>query len=264
MNRLRVLRVACEALSFGGLRHRACRGLGPARIGTLPTCTEILLVRYPLPPLLYLHPHPYPYHSILAHTAELMRPRSPGLQAAIRSINCRLRQGSSQRCLMTLAIETSCDDTSVAIVEKGNYHGHVTAKLHFHDKVTSNNSVYQGVHPLVSLQSHQESLATLVHEAIRHLPMRNGPVLSNAELTQSGQVDIATRRLPDFISVTRGPGMRSNLFTGLDTAKGLAVAWQVLHAGLPMNLPLTPAPETSRWCSPHASTCSHATNGERS
>jgi N6-L-threonylcarbamoyladenine synthase len=31
------------------------------------------------------------------------------------------------------------------------------------------------------------------------------------------------------VSVTRGPGMRSNLFTGLDTAKGLAVAWQVLH-----------------------------------
>ena len=30
---------------------------------------------------------------------------------------------------------------------------------------------------------------------------------------------------PDFISVTRGPGMRSNLSCGLDTAKGLAVAW---------------------------------------
>ncbi|KAH7563135.1 glycoprotease family-domain-containing protein [Bipolaris maydis] len=155
-----------------------------------------------------------------------MRPPSPGLQAAIRSTSRRLRQWPLQRCLMTLAIETSCDDTSVAIVEKGNHHGHVTAKLHFHDKVTSNNSVYQGVHPLVSLQSHQESLATLVHEAMHHLPMRNGPVLPNAESTQSGQVDIAARRLPDFISVTRGPGMRSNLFTGLDTAKGLAVAWQ--------------------------------------
>lgn len=32
---------------------------------------------------------------------------------------------------------------------------------------------------------------------------------------------------PDFISVTRGPGMRSSLTTGLDTAKGLAVAWQI-------------------------------------
>ncbi|KAL8714877.1 MAG: hypothetical protein Q9220_001390 [cf. Caloplaca sp. 1 TL-2023] len=32
---------------------------------------------------------------------------------------------------------------------------------------------------------------------------------------------------PDFISVTRGPGMLSSLSTGLNTAKGLAVAWQV-------------------------------------
>lgn len=46
------------------------------------------------------------------------------------------------------------------------------------------------------------------------------------------------RKLPDFISVTRGPGMRSNLFTGIDTAKGLAAAWQVLLASRP------------NWCTP--------------
>ncbi|USP82648.1 uncharacterized protein yc1106_09922 [Curvularia clavata] len=129
---------------------------------------------------------------------------------------------------MTLAVETSCDDTSVAIVEKAYQHGRVTAQLHFHEKVTSNNSLYQGVHPLVSLQSHQESLAILLREAIRHLPVRNGEILADAGAgaVQPGDVDITKRRLPDFISVTRGPGMRSNLFTGLDTAKGLAVAWQ--------------------------------------
>jgi N6-L-threonylcarbamoyladenine synthase len=33
--------------------------------------------------------------------------------------------------------------------------------------------------------------------------------------------------IPDFVAVTRGPGMRQNLTTGLDTAKGIAVAWQV-------------------------------------
>lgn len=133
---------------------------------------------------------------------------------------------------MTLAVETSCDDTSVAIVEKACHQGRVTAQLHFHKKVTSNNSLYQGVHPLVSLQSHQESLAILLREAIRHLPLHNGNLPPDADTAQSDDVDITTRRLPDFISVTRGPGMRSNLFTGLDTAKGLAVAWQVL-IGLP-------------------------------
>ena len=158
-----------------------------------------------------------------------MRPRCSIFQAVVRSRTLHSPQWRPRRCLMTLAIETSCDDTSVAIIEKGTQNGRPTARLHFHKKVTSDNAIYQGVHPLVSLLSHQESLAILVNEAIRSLPMRDGALPSEADGTQTGAVDIAARRLPDFVSVTRGPGMRSNLFTGLDTAKGLAVAWQVLH-----------------------------------
>ncbi|KAF2021854.1 hypothetical protein BU24DRAFT_338768 [Aaosphaeria arxii CBS 175.79] len=112
----------------------------------------------------------------------------------------------TRRCHLTLAIETSCDDTSVALLDKRQLsNGKVGAKLLFHKKVTSNNTEYHGVHPLVSHRSHQENLADLVNEAAQHLP--------------SGIV-------PDLICVTRGPGMRSNLSTGIDTAKGLAVAWQ--------------------------------------
>lgn len=40
------------------------------------------------------------------------------------------------------------------------------------------------------------------------------------------------RKKPDFVTVTRGPGMRANLNTGIDTAKGLAVAWQVPLLGV--------------------------------
>ncbi|KAL6703783.1 Mitochondrial tRNAs modification protein [Coniothyrium glycines] len=112
---------------------------------------------------------------------------------------------------MTLAIETSCDDTSVAIIEKETQNGRPVARLHFHEKVTSDNAEFRGVHPLVSLQSHQRNLANLVSRAIQSLP---------------------SKRLPHFVSVTRGPGMRSNLFTGLDTAKGLAVAWQIPLVGV--------------------------------
>lgn len=191
-----------------------------------------------------------------------MRPSSRLLQAAVRSRTLRPLQWRCRRCLMTLAVETSCDDTSVAIVEKGRYNGRPTAQLHFHKKVTSNNSQYQGVHPLVSLQSHQESLAILIRDAIQSLPSRHGKPLLEKE-NQPGDTDIATKRLPDFISVTRGPGMRSNLFTGLDTAKGLAVAWQVLHLHLPGSLQLTHIPDTPCSCSSHASTCPHATHGKR-
>jgi N6-L-threonylcarbamoyladenine synthase len=146
-----------------------------------------------------------------------------------------LPQRSPRRRLMTLAIETSCDDTSCAIVEKSTKKGRPHAQLHFHKKITSNNAEFQGVHPLVSLRSHQENLAKLVSEAISHLP----PTTDNRSHCPEDRIAQGERhgdsrgpqmkRLPDFISVTRGPGMRSNLFTGLDTAKGLAVAWQVLN-----------------------------------
>ena len=141
---------------------------------------------------------------------------------------------------MTLAIETSCDDTSVAVLEKTTCSAtsRTAARLHFHKKTTANNAAFNGVHPLVALESHQENLARLVAEAIDHLPSSKlGEALESSAIDEDelgqdvlsevqGAQRIALKRLPDFISVTRGPGMRSNLFTGLDTAKGLAVAWQ--------------------------------------
>jgi N6-L-threonylcarbamoyladenine synthase len=144
------------------------------------------------------------------------------------------------RFLLTLAIETSCDDTSVAVLEKTTCTstGRTIAKLHFHKKITSNNVAFNGVHPLVALESHQENLARLVAEAIDNLPSSKlGNALAKGCIDEdelgsrvhyevNEEHTIFKKRLPDFISVTRGPGMRSNLFTGLDTAKGLAVAWQ--------------------------------------
>ncbi|KAH7078240.1 glycoprotease family-domain-containing protein [Paraphoma chrysanthemicola] len=139
-------------------------------------------------------------------------------------------QWQARRGLITLAIETSCDDTSVAILEKNDRLGRTLAQLHFHKKVTSDNAEYRGVHPIRSLISHQENLARLVSEAIRHLPARDPGCTTDhgafREHNSSGAVDISMKRLPDFVSVTRGPGMRSNLFHGLDVAKGLAAAWQ--------------------------------------
>ena len=65
----------------------------------------------------------------------------------------------------------------------------------------------------MSHESHQENLAALIAKALDVLP------------------DTGSSK-PDFISVTRGPGMRSSLTTGLDTAKGLAVAWQIPLVGV--------------------------------
>lgn len=122
--------------------------------------------------------------------------------------------------LSTLAIETSCDDTSVAILEVNRASAtdqsqDPTLGTHvpFHDRITANNDAYNGIHPLIALQSHQESLAKLVQQALR-------------QWSSDGT------RKPSFVSVTRGPGMRSNLQVGLELAKGLAVAWGVPLVGV--------------------------------
>lgn len=127
---------------------------------------------------------------------------------------------------MTLAIETSCDDTSVAILEK---HPNSAATLHFHAKITSDNRGTRGIDPIVAHESHQKNLAGLVNEALQSLP----PTLSNTGIfVKDGTSSSTLRQKPDFVTATRGPGMRANLITGIDTAKGLAVAWQIPFLGV--------------------------------
>ncbi|KZF25012.1 glycoprotease family protein [Xylona heveae TC161] len=139
---------------------------------------------------------------------------------------CRFRRG-----LLTLAIESSCDDSSVAILEKcsksrtklGSSNDSRKAILHFHEKVTADNSAYRGIHPIAALDSHQENVAKLVQKALSSLPFSGANQDDGLDRTGSA----GERRKPDFVTVTRGPGMRSSLSVGLDTAKGLAVAWQI-------------------------------------
>ncbi|RDW61835.1 N(6)-L-threonylcarbamoyladenine synthase family protein [Aspergillus mulundensis] len=145
------------------------------------------------------------------------------------SRNAPLPSNLHCRGLLTLAIETSCDDTSVAIVNKDDTTG--AAKIHFLKNITPNLTAYQGIHPILALESHQRNVAKLVNKALPHLPPPSSEHANN--ITKIIPLSDGTvRQKPDFISVTRGPGMRSNLFTGLDTAKGLAVAWQIPFIGV--------------------------------
>jgi N6-L-threonylcarbamoyladenine synthase len=101
------------------------------------------------------------------------------------------------------------------------------ATLHFHQKITADSSRFRGIHPLVAAQSHQSNLANLVATALKSLPLSSGAdgTASTAHIWSS--VQQFARKKPDLISVTRGPGMRSSLATGIDMAKGLAVAFEV-------------------------------------
>lgn len=130
---------------------------------------------------------------------------------------------SPHRQLVTLAIETSCDDTAVAVLEhdsstpESNNSRSARTRLLFNERITSDLRAYRGIRPAIALEGHQRTLAGLVKTAIAHLP---------ANQSRHSQ------KVPDFVSVTRGPGIFANLATGLCTAKGLAVAWDVPLVGV--------------------------------
>ncbi|KAI4602628.1 hypothetical protein KJ359_007845 [Pestalotiopsis sp. 9143b] len=178
-----------------------------------------------------------------------IRPRVPGTHSRGARRPVLSSSPQQRRALLTLAIESSCDDTCVAILDKPEVrslrHGSdsssqtaaagvpAAARLLFHKKITSDNRAFGGVEPLTAVLSHTASLGPLVREALRALPE-----VPAVEIGDYGVwkrllwVDGAVRRKPDFVSVTRGPGMASNLAVGLNTAKGLAAAWDVPLLGV--------------------------------
>ncbi|KAK6338130.1 hypothetical protein TWF696_001601 [Orbilia brochopaga] len=130
-----------------------------------------------------------------------------GLAASARS-SWNLYQYAARRGFTVLGIESSCDDSSVAILhipENG------APTLPFHGKVTADTRKFLGINPITAFQSHRRNLSPLLQSALPHLP---------------------DGRKPDIVAVTRGPGMISSLDVGLQTAKGLALAWDVPLVGI--------------------------------
>lgn len=101
-----------------------------------------------------------------------------------------------------LGIESSCDDTSAAVLHNGVLLSNVTASQAVHE-------AYGGVVPELASRAHQQNIVPVVHEAIR----RAG--ISKQQLTA--------------IAFTRGPGLMGSLLVGVSFAKGFARA-----LGIPM------------------------------
>ena len=83
--------------------------------------------------------------------------------------------------------------------------------------------------------SHDQNLAALVDRAIRALPPSSPSISEQDDGTTKEEFSVPTlfgRKKPDFVSVTRGPGMFNCLSVGLNVAKGLAVGWQVPLVGV--------------------------------
>lgn len=106
-----------------------------------------------------------------------------------------------------LAIESSCDETAVAVVShaKGVESSLISSQVDLHRP-------FGGVVPEVACRAHQEWLPLLTRQTL--------------EMTGYGPGDF------DGIAVTRGPGLIGALLVGLSFARGLAWAWDLPWAGM--------------------------------
>ncbi len=99
-----------------------------------------------------------------------------------------------------LAIESSCDDTSAAIIKGNSILSHTIATQEIHQK-------YGGVVPEWASRKHQQNIVPVVSTAI-----------DKANIPQN-QIDA--------IAFTRGPGLLGSLLVGVNFAKSFALAHQI-------------------------------------
>jgi len=104
--------------------------------------------------------------------------------------------------IIILGIESSCDDTSAAVIRNGVLLSSVIASQAVHE-------AYGGVVPELASRAHQQNIVPVVHEALK-------------------RAGVAREQL-SAVAFTRGPGLMGSLLVGVSFAKGLA-----LSLGIPL------------------------------
>lgn len=99
-----------------------------------------------------------------------------------------------------LGIESSCDDTSAAVIRDGVMYSNLTANQNVH-------IAYGGVVPELASRAHQANIVPVIDRALKEA----GVTVSEI----------------DAIAFTRGPGLLGSLLVGTSFAKGLAIAGNI-------------------------------------
>ncbi|MCR4614321.1 MAG: tRNA (adenosine(37)-N6)-threonylcarbamoyltransferase complex transferase subunit TsaD [Bacteroidaceae bacterium] len=99
--------------------------------------------------------------------------------------------------VVILAIESSCDDTSAAVLSDGVLLSNVTASQAVHE-------AYGGVVPELASRAHQQNIVPVVDQALKRAGVEKEQLSA--------------------IAFTRGPGLMGSLLVGVSFAKGMARA----------------------------------------
>lgn len=101
--------------------------------------------------------------------------------------------------MKVLAVESSCDETSVAVVEDGRevYSNVIASQIDTHKK-------FGGVVPEIASRQHVEAINTVLKEGIEEAGIKLDDI--------------------DIVAATKGPGLIGALLVGLSAGKALALA----------------------------------------
>ncbi|MCX6755542.1 MAG: tRNA (adenosine(37)-N6)-threonylcarbamoyltransferase complex transferase subunit TsaD [Candidatus Nomurabacteria bacterium] len=122
-----------------------------------------------------------------------------------------------------LSIETSCDDTGIAILEVKGGEKNPTFKV-LAEGISSQIKIhapYGGVFPALAKREHIKNLPILLEKVLKKAKIR--PLRPTGTSPSKGQEKIDI----DIIAVTYGPGLEPALWTGIVFAKELSKKWDV-------------------------------------
>ena len=105
-----------------------------------------------------------------------------------------------EKNITILGIESSCDDTSAAVLRNRVVLSNIIANQKVHER-------YGGVVPELASRAHQQNIIPVVHEALKEAD------IDKSELTA--------------IAFTRGPGLLGSLLVGTSFAKGFSQALNI-------------------------------------
>ena len=105
-----------------------------------------------------------------------------------------------QKDIIILGIESSCDDTSAAILKNNTILSNLIARQEIHES-------YGGVVPELASRAHQQNIIPVVDEAIRKAGIKKEDI--------------------DAVAFTRGPGLMGSLVVGTSFAKAFSMAMNV-------------------------------------
>lgn len=102
--------------------------------------------------------------------------------------------------MIILGIESSCDDTSAAVIRDGVLLSNVTASQAVHE-------AYGGVVPELASRAHQQNIVPVVDQALKKAGVE--------------------REELSAVAFTRGPGLMGSLLVGVSFAKGFAASLDI-------------------------------------